>query len=345
MYVMGEKMVLRLVLSGHGYRIGKKSGMIVVYKADGEKKEISVGNLSTIIVNAKGVSLSGEAISLLLKHGIQVIFLSKDRPVGKLQPMMLRSPVALKKEQVKAQMDQKGINIAKIIVLNKIINQVKLLKRLCKSRLSLSSGILSELANRIRDTMEIYSEIASAEIGSLTRSWLVSKEAEASRYYWECISMILPGEIGFRGRKARYDNPEDPFNISLNYMYSLLASQIWFAVELSGLDPFIGYLHEDNNRRPSLVMDLMEEFRQPVVDKLLITYFTKHKAENVIDENKRLSDEFRKLLLRIFFEELDRQVTFMNRTISIKGHMHLQPKRLAKYLLALTPSYTPYNVI
>jgi len=342
---MGEKMVLRLVLSGHGYRIGKKSGMIVIYKANGEKKEISAGNLSMMIVNAKGVSLSGEAISLLLKHGIQVIFLSKDRPVGKLQPMMLRSPVVLKREQIKAQMDQRGVNIARTIVLNKIVNQVKLLKRLCKSRLSLGSGIISEIANRIRDIMEIYSEITSAKIESLTRSWLVSKEAEAARHYWECVSMILPGETGFRGRKARYDNPEDPFNISLNYMYSLLASQIWFAVELSGLDPFIGYLHEDNNRRPSLVMDFMEEFRQPVVDKLLITYFTKHKVENVIDENKRLSDEFRKVLLRMFFEELDRQVTFMNRTISVKGHMYLQPKRLAKYLLALTPSYTPYNVI
>jgi CRISPR-associated protein Cas1 len=342
---MGESMVLRLVLSGHGYRIGKKSGMIVIYKADGEKKEISVGNLSTIIVNAKGVSLSGEAISLLLRHGIQVVFLSRDRPVGKLQPMRLRFPVTLKKEQIRAQMDQRGINIAKTIVLNKIINQVKLLKRLCKSRLSFGSEHLSELANHIRGMMEIYSEINSAETKSLTRSWLLSKEAEAARHYWECVSMILPRDIGFEGRKARYDNPEDPFNISLNYMYSLLASQVWFAVELSGLDPFIGYLHEDNNRRPSLVMDLMEEFRQPVVDKPLIAYFTKHRVENAIDENKRLKDEFRKILLRIFFEELDKQATFMNRTLSVKGHMYLQPKRLAKYLLALSPSYTPYNVI
>ena len=336
---------MRLVLSGHGYRIGKKGGMIVIYKANGEKKEISVGNLSTIIVNAKGVSLSGEAISLLLKHGIQVVFLSKDRPVGKLQPMRLRFPVALKKEQVKAQTDQRGINIARTIILNKIINQVKLLKRLCKGRSSLKSGLLSEIAIHIKDMMKIYSEITSVKVESLTRSWLLSKEAEAARHYWECVSMILPEKIGFKGRKARYDNPEDPFNISLNYMYSLLASQVWFAVELSGLDPFIGYLHEDNNRRPSLVMDLMEEFRQPLVDKPLITYFTKHRVDDALDENKRLREEFRKILLKIFFEELDKQVTFMNRTMSVRGHMYLQPKRLAKYLLALAPSYTPYNVV
>lgn len=342
---MGERMVLKLILSGHGYRISKRGGTIVVYKANGEKKEISIGNLSTIIVNARGVSLSGEAISLLLKHGVQVVFLSKDRPIGKLQPMRLRFPVALKKEQIKAQMDERGINIARTIVLNKITNQVKLLKRLCKSRLNLRSGLLSELASNIKDMMEIYSEITSVKIGSLTRSWLLSKEAEVSRHYWECVSMVLPAEIGFSGRRTKYDNPEDPFNVSLNYMYSLLASQIWFAVELSGLDPFVGYLHEDNNRRPSLVMDLMEEFRQPVIDKPLITYFTKHKIENVLDKNRRLSEEFRKVLLKIFFEELDKQVTFMSRTISVKGHIYLQPKRLAKYLLALAPSYTPYNVI
>lgn len=192
---------MRLVLSGHGYRIGKKGGMIVVYKANGEKREISVGNLSTIIVNARGVSLSGEAISLFLKHGIQVVFLSKDRPVGKLQPMRLRFPVALKKEQVKAQTDQRGINIARTIILNKIINQVKLLRRLCKGRSSLKSWLLSEVASHIKDMMEIYSEITSVKVESLTRSWLLSKEAETARHYWECVSMILPEEVGFKGRK------------------------------------------------------------------------------------------------------------------------------------------------
>ena len=138
-------MVVRLILSGHGYKIGRRGGMIVVRRADGGKKEISVGNLSTIMVNARGVSLSGDAISLLLKHGVQVVFMSRDRPIGRLQPMRLRFPVALKKEQVKAQEDGRGALIAKTIVLNKIGNQIKLVKRLLKNRARTDSGLASRL--------------------------------------------------------------------------------------------------------------------------------------------------------------------------------------------------------
>lgn len=337
-------MPVKLILSGHGYRISKKGGMIVIHKADGRRKEISVGNLSTIIVNAKGVSVSGDAIHTLLRHGIPVVFLSKDRPVGKLQPMKLRFPVTLKKEQVKAQMDERGSNIAKIIVLNKISNQMKLLKRLRKSRMR--TGLKTdELSLFIDKIQEIYVEVSSLFNKKDRRDKLIAKEAEAARHYWEAISLIIPEEVRFDGRKTRYDNPEDPFNLSLNYLYSLLMSQVWFAVELSGLDPFIGYLHEDNNRRPSLVVDLMEEFRQPVIDKPLITYFTRHKIGDVVDEDRRLREDFRKQLLKIFFNELEKKTTFMNRMVPIKGHIHLQPKRLAKYILGFTPSYQPYNVI
>ena len=340
-------MVVRLILSGHGYKIGRRGGMIVVRRADGGKKEISVGNLSTIMVNARGVSLSGDAISLLLKHGVQVVFMSRDRPIGRLQPMRLRFPVALKKEQVKAQEDGRGALIAKTIVLNKISNQIKLVKRLLKSRARTDSGIASRLEECLDRIRSVSIEVASAQPERLTRGWLISKEAEAAKHYWDAVARVLPENLEFAGRKTRYENPEDPFNLSLNYTYSLLASQIWFAVELSGLDPFIGYLHEDNNRRPSLVMDIMEEFRQPVVDKPLIAYFVKHKveAEKTIDENGRLREDFRKQLLKIFFEELDRTVTFMNRAMPVRGHMHLQPKRLAKYLLGISPAYQPYNVI
>lgn len=338
-------MGVKLILTGHGYKIGKKGGMIVVSRADGGKKEVSVGNLSMIMVNSRGVSLSGDAIQLLLRHGVQLVFMSRNKPVGKLQPMWLRFPVALKKEQVKAQMDERGVKIAKAIVLNKVGNQIKLLKRLYKSRLRRRSRTSDDLNGYIKDATRIYSEIASAETKGMSRAWLISKEAEAARHYWDAISTILPEDLGFNGRKTRYENPDDPFNLSLNYMYSLLASQVWFSVEVSGLDPFIGYLHEDSNRRPSLVMDLMEEFRQPVVDKPLLAYFAKHNVEGVVDGDRRLREDFRKILLGIFFEELDRQATFMNRSIPIRGHMSLQPKRLARYILGLSPSYQPYNVV
>lgn len=120
---------------------------------------------------------------------------------------------------------------------------------------------------------------------------------------------------------------------------------VWYAVELSGLDPFIGYLHEDSNRRPSLVMDLMEEFRQRIVDYPLIKFLLKHKTVEALDDEKRLTDSFRKELLQLFFDTLEKNVSFMNRTAPIKAHIRLQPIRLAKYLLNYTDRYVCFDVV
>lgn len=323
--------------------------MIVVKRADGVKKEVSVGNLSSIIVNSRGVSITSDAMMLLLGHGIQVVFISRNRPVGKLQPMRISFPVALRKEQIKAQLDERGMRLAKTIVVNKIENQIKLLKRILKSRLrsEYKRELHQVLEENIVTIVKVREKVSVAPLEKVDPSWLISKEAEAAKYYWSSIAAILPEEVGFRERKTKYEKPTDPFNLSLNYLYSILAAEVWFSVELAGLDPYIGYLHEDNNRRPSLVMDLMEEFRQPIVDKLLLKYFARfaQKRENLLDESGRLHENFRKQLLKLFFEELNRVTTFMNRSLPIKGHLRLQPNRLAKYILGISSSYQPFNVI
>ncbi|MCX8193727.1 MAG: CRISPR-associated endonuclease Cas1 [Nitrososphaeria archaeon] len=336
-------MPLKLILTGYGYRISKKNGLLTISKPDGSKKEFSIGNLSMVLANIKGLSISGDALRLMIKHGVPLILVSRDRPVGKIQPLMLKTNIRLKKEQFKAQNSELGIKIAKNIILNKILNQVRVLKRLVRTKYSTRQDIVLKVDEKIQEITSVYRKISEEEVYS--KSWLISKEAESAKHYWEAIANILPREIEFNGRRKKYENPEDPLNISLNYLYTLLMYQVWYAVELSGLDPFIGYLHEDSSRRPSLVMDLMEEFRQPVVDLPLINYFIKHKDVEALDSEKKLTDSFRKELLQLFFNTLEKNVTFMNRSAPIKTHIRLQPIRLAKYILGFSNSYRCYDVV
>jgi len=208
----------------------------------------------------------------------------------------------------------------------------------------------AKLAEELRIDIEridyVKKEVEGKGAGNY-KPWYISKEAEASRIYWETVNKLLPSEVGFEGRrKKRFDRPSDPFNIALNYLYSILASEVWFAVELSGLDPYLGYLHEDSSRRPSLVMDLMEEFRQPIVDKILIHFFTVGKDwKNILNQEGRLTEKGRRKLLELYYKALDRKVTFQNRTLPIKAHIQLQPLRLAKYIVGYMQSYQPYNII
>jgi len=338
-------LVRRLILEGYGYYVGKKGGMLIISRG-GEKKSISVGNLSSIIANASGISFSGDAIRLLLKHNVQLILLSGDRPIGKIQPMGRGGSIKLKKEQVKAQSDGRGEYIPWIIISNKIMNQITLLKRIRKIKLRSNRVLAEKLYEYIAKIVEIYNFIYNYGPSS-NKALYISKEAEASKYYWESLSIIIPSETGFDGRRRkRHDNPKDPFNISLNYLYTILASEVWFAIDLSGLDPYIGYLHEDSSRRPSLVMDLMEEFRQPIIDKPLTNFFTTtNDWKQLLNGEGRLSEEGRKKLLKLFYEQLKTKTTFMNRSIPIAAHIHLQPHRLAKYIMKYTNTYQPYNII
>lgn len=333
-------MALKIILTGHGYNISKKGGLLVIARADGSKKEVSIGNVSMVLANLKGLSISGEALRLMLKHGVPLILLSKDKPVGKIQPMMLKTHVRLRKEQVKAQEDARRFKIASTIILNKMLNQMKVLKRISKTRPISEQEVIDE---KVQQIYSVYKDVSESGIDA--RSWLLSKEAEASRHYWEALAKIVPKEIGFTGRKKKYENPEDPLNVSLNYLYTLLMYQVWYAVELSGLDPFIGYLHEDSNRRPSLVMDLMEEFRQPIVDYPLIRFLLKRKIVEALDDSRRLKDSFRKELLQLFFNTLEKNVTFMNRAAPIKAQIRLQPIRLARYLLNHADRYICFDVV
>ena len=97
------------------------------------------------------------------------------------------------------------------------------------------------------------------------RPALLNREGRAGAQYWAGVAALLDGKAAFAGREHR--GTEDPVNAALNYGYGILQSQVWSAITLAGLEPFAGFIHVDRPGKPSLVLDLMEEFRQPVVDR------------------------------------------------------------------------------
>lgn len=98
-------------------------------------------------------------------------------------------------------------------------------------------------------------------------------EGTAGRMYWREIARMLPDELGFEGRE--HEGAGNAVNAALNYGYGILYSHVWGAVMNAGLEPFAGLLHVDRSGKPSLVLDLVEEFRQPVVDRAILTWLNK----------------------------------------------------------------------
>ena len=104
------------------------------------------------------------------------------------------------------------------------------------------------------------------------RGTLLNLEGRAGALYWECVQRLLPaGRFTTRNHQGAVDD----VNALLNYGYGILYSQVWSALTLAGLEPFAGFLHVDRPGKPSLVLDFIEEFRQPVVDRVVFAMINK----------------------------------------------------------------------
>jgi CRISPR-associated protein Cas1 len=166
---------------------------------------------------------------------------------------------------------------------------------------------------------------------------LLSIEGRAAAVYWEIIGQIFPPELGFSGRERR--GATDPINSALNYDYGILYSQVWGAIVLAGLDPFAGFLHTDRPGKPSLVLDLIEEFRSFAVDRPLVSLFTK--GGQVKMEEDRIAEDSRRELAKRFVERLEEEETFEGKKHKLRTILQLQARHLAVFLRKEGP-YKPF---
>ena len=100
---------------------------------------------------------------------------------------------------------------------------------------------------------------------------LLGLEGNASAHYFATFDTLLKTETGFRFQKRSQRPPKAPVNALLSFAYSLLALDLSSAIQLVGLDPYIGFYHQQTYGRPCLALDLMEEFRSVIADSVVIT--------------------------------------------------------------------------
>ena len=93
-------------------------------------------------------------------------------------------------------------------------------------------------------------------------------EGQAAATYWTHLASLLPAGAGFKGRVTR--EAGDPVNQALNYVYGMLYGEVWRALVKAGLDPYFGIMHGSERDQGSMVFDLIEEFRAPFADRLVV---------------------------------------------------------------------------
>jgi CRISPR-associated protein Cas1 len=242
----------------------------------------------------------------------------------------LTATVQTRREQLMAYLDQRGVALAKAFVSGKIKNQVNTLKYFSKHRKEAKRDTYEAIMAAVKKMENICNELNNhygEKIDEL-RGQFLSIEGRASAIYWDQVAQILEGKVDFPGREHR--GAEDPFNSLLNYGYGILYSQVWSAVILAGLEPFAGFMHVDRPGKPSLVLDLIEEFRQPVVDRVVIAIFSK--GTKVHLEEGRLSAETRKDFAGRILERLETTDNYEGKKCRLSTIIQRQSRCLASFV-------------
>jgi CRISP-associated protein Cas1 len=173
-------------------------------------------------------------------------------------------------------------------------------------------------------------------------------EGSGSAAYFGCFERLIRVEgFGFECRRRR--PPTDPVNALLSLGYALLRHDIQSAVNLVGFDPYLGYLHVQRYGRPSLALDLMEEFRPLVVDSVVLSGLNRrvltvnHFATEPLSSAVSLAGEGLRCFLRLY--EQKKQSKFKHPVLgtqcTYQEVFEIQARLLAKYLMGEIEQYPP----
>jgi len=333
------------VLDSPGFRLGRRSGRLVVRFRDGGKREVPIVNLDVVVVHSRG-SISTEAIRLLCLNNIPVVFASRFSPYGTVHPFFMHGTVITRREQMLALGDGRGLFLARMFCYATTVNKARVLQYFAKSR-----SYDGELSSFLRDVAGRISGIAGRILGvegdlERVRLVLMGLEGEAASLYFDAFWRLVPEELGFRGRERR--PPRDPVNALLSYGYTLLNALCTLAIAKCGLEPFAGFLHVDRSGKPSLVLDLSEEFRQPFIDVLVVSLFSRRMLTldhfDFLDNGTVFLNKDGKA---VFFDAFNDRLHMLVRSpyggsVSFRGAIMRQARYLVRYLLRMIPEYRPF---
>ncbi|MCP4627615.1 MAG: CRISPR-associated endonuclease Cas1, partial [bacterium] len=218
--------------------------------------DISPLKVESIVISNQAM-ISSQAVVQALEHNIDIIFLdSYGDPLGRVWFSKMGSTALIRRKQLEAAQNVFGTELVVEMIKKKMENQVSFLKRLMHARPGKKELFKPAISIIDRASSDLDSVESSLED---TRNSIMGLEGSAGRAYFQCIAKILPEKYQFKKRSRR--PAIDPFNAVLNYCYGILYSQVEKACILSGLDPYVGFLHADNYNKKSMVFDLIEPFR------------------------------------------------------------------------------------
>jgi CRISPR-associated protein Cas1 len=340
-----KKLLNTLYVTTEGASL-RKDGENVVVTVDGaERARVPLHLLGSVVVFG-AIHLSPPLMGACAAAGITLVLLDRN---GRFQARV-EGPVAgnvlLRRAQYRA--SDAPDDLVRGFILGKVNNQRAVLMRGLRdygSELSAEGRVgIAGVSDRLG---HILRRVGFANLGVAE---MRGAEGEAANLYFGVFDHLIRSpdqELRFTGRSRR--PPLDPINALLSFLYTLLTHDCRSAAEAVGLDSAVGFLHRDRPGRPSLALDLMEELRPVLADRLALSLVNRRQLRAKDFETRDggavwLTDDARRSVLTSWQERKrqERQHLFIEESAPLGLVPHLQAQLLARHLRGDLDAYPPW---
>jgi len=327
-----------LLIDTFGTHIGSSGERIVLsFPKIKEKKEYPVRRVDKIVI-LRPASLTTNAVQLALKNDVDIVYLGAfGKPIGRIFSSEPNGLASLRKAQLEFSNSlEKSFDLAKAFVRGKCTSQIAYMKNL---GIEYKKDFSLELA-QAQKALDSADKIIVSE---KCKEQLLGIEGYVADRYFHCLRKLcrFPGRIS-QGR--------DKYNSVLNYAYGILYNEIDRACLFVGLDPYLGLYHCERYGKPSLVLDLIEEFRVPIVDSVIFPIFASKEInkqkyfEKICKGQYQLSPEGKALVVSAVMKHLNQVVTWEDgKKYAMKQIIENQIRKLARYFSGRELRYQSYG--
>lgn len=324
----------------------KKDGENLVAEIEGaEKKRVPLHMLASVVTFGP-ILISPALIGICAERGIGIVLLDR---IGRFQARIegpVSGNVLLRRAQYR--MADSAEDIVRSIVMGKIANQRAVVRRSLRDYGSEMDPLIR--AALVTTTDRMAHILRRVQLSDATVDQMRGSEGEAATLYFAIFDhLIRAPDPELRWTKRSRRPPLDAMNALLSFLYTLLTHDCRSACEAVGLDPAVGFLHRDRPGRPSLALDLMEELRPPLVDRLALSLVNRRQLRagdftRLENGAVLMTDDARKLVLTAWQERKkeERLHPFLAEKAPFGLVPYLQAQMLARHLRGDIDAYPPW---
>ena len=324
----------------HRARVQHRRGSLLVSSPDGSQR-VPLEAVDALVVLG-GAQITTQALDACVRRGVRVAALQMSGAIRFVVNGPTSGNVHLRTAQFEAVRDDaRSLDVARAVVAAKLQNSSTVVRRW--SRDEKAPVAAEELAARGEQIRERIARLAEAETGDHVRG----VEGDAARIYFRAVAQaVSSSELEFSGRTRR--PPRDPVNALLGFCYGMLVTECIGAAESVGLDYQMGFFHRPRAGRPSLALDLAEEFRA-LTDRFVVS-LVRRRQIGVCDFDHTpgggvyLSSDGRTRLLESWeaHKETEFRHQLLGRPVERWALPLVQATLLARHLRGDLPAYPPF---